>query len=507
MTQLFVGWQWSGMSTSKEFLLGHHLRSFRFCWRMICGWMLVLIGLNSLYAEDWPQFRGPNCTGVSPSTRRLPVEFSHKQNVVWSTDLGDGISSPIVAGGRVFTTAIVNSAEVDVVCHEAANGKEIWRQKVQLRQVPALAKPNSHASSTPATDGERVYVYVTTVGLLAFDVVDGTLVWKLPVQQPHYVFGWGAAGSPVVFDGMVFFNQDDDLNSFLLGIDANTGELRWRTDRSEMLTGYAVPVICEFEGRHDLVIAGTGMMKGYDPHSGQEIWSCASLLRNSMTTPVVHDGIIYFAQQSFGESDNVLSKALLQWKDTNQDGKLTKEEVPKAFWAKFDRGDANEDGFLVGGEIDAAFQSPDNMVGGGVIVQAIRGGGMGDVTKTHLLWNLTDSRAASDYSSPLMVDGRLFLVKRGGITNVVDRETGSSLRKRKRLGNIGQYYASPVFGDDKIYVIGENGFVIVLANQTKQKVLAKNDMGESCLATPAISDGRIYIRTRNKLFCIASPTP
>jgi len=132
---------------------------------------------------------------------------------------------------------------------------------------------------------------------------------------------------------------------------------------------------------------------------------------------------------------------------------------------------------------------------------------MGDVTKTHLLWNLTDSRAASDYSSPLMVDGRLFLVKRGGITNVVDRETGSSLRKRKRLGNIGQYYASPVFGDDKIYVIGENGFVIVLANQTKQKVLAKNDMGESCLATPAISDGRIYIRTRNKLFCIASPTP
>ena len=104
-----------------------------------------------------------------------------------------------------------------------------------------------------------------------------------------------------------------------------------------------------------------------------------------------------------------------------------------------------------------------------------------------------------------MVNGRLFLVKRGGITNVVDMETGESLRKRKRLGNIGQYYASPVFGDDKIYFTGENGFIVVLANQSQQKVLAKNDMGESCLATPAIADGRIYIRTRNKLFCVAKP--
>lgn len=467
---------------------------------MLC---FVIVWPFSLCAEDWPQFRGPNCTGVSRSSESLPAEFSFKQNVVWSTELGDGISSPIVSAGRVFTTAMIESTRLALICHDAWKGEELWRQEVPIDGVPALANPNSYASSTPATDGERVYIYVTTVGLLAFDGVDGTEIWRLPVQVAHHIFGWGAAGSPIVYDGIVFFNQDDDLNSFLIGVDAESGELLWRTERPEMLAGYAVPVICELDGRYDLVVAGTGHMKGYDPQTGEEIWTCNSLLRNSMTTPVVHDGIIYFAQQSFGESDNVLSKALLQWKDTDQDGKLTKEEVPEAFWKKFDHGDADDDGFLVGEEIDRAFQSPTNMVGGGFIIQAIRGGGNGDVTKTHLLWNMEDTRAASDYSSPLMVDGRLFLVKRGGITNVVDTVTGESLRRRKRLGNIGQYYASPIFGDGKIYVSGENGFVVVLANQSKQKVLAKNDMGESCLATPAIADGKIYIRTRNKLFCVA----
>jgi outer membrane protein assembly factor BamB len=472
---------------------------------VICAWGLTILGPAAVQAEDWPQFRGPNCTGVSRSTDPLPAEFSFTQNVVWSTELGDGISSPIVAGGRVFSTAMAESDRLDVICHDAATGEQLWRNEVPIEEPPAIAGPNSYASSTPATDGERVYVYVTTVGLLAFDAADGKRLWQLPVEQPRHIFGWGAGGSPIAFDGMVFFNQDDDLNSFLIGVDAKTGELRWRTDRPEMLAGYAVPVICEFDGRHDLVVAGTGRMKGYNPHTGQEIWTCNSLLRNAMTTPVVHDGVIYFAQQSFGESDNVLSKALLQWKDTDQDGKLTREEVPEPFWKKFDRGDANGDGYLVDGEIDAAFQSPTNMVGGGFIIQAIRGGGIGDVTETHLLWSLDDNRGASDYSSPLMVNGRLFLVKRGGITNVVDMETGESLRKQKRLGNIGQYYASPVFGDDKIYFTGENGFIVVLANQSQQKVLAKNDMGESCLATPAIADGRIYIRTRNKLFCVAKP--
>jgi outer membrane protein assembly factor BamB len=141
------------------------------------------------------------------------------------------------------------------------------------------------------------------------------------------------------------------------------------------------------------------------------------------------------------------------------------------------------------------------MVGGGSIIQAIRGGGSGDVTRTHLLWNLT-SRAPSNLSSPLVFGKQLFLVKRGGLASSFDVNTGMSQWETKRIGNLGEYYSSPIAGDGKIYVTGENGFVVVMAPGPEFKVLAKNDVGGTCIATPAIANGRIFVRTREKLFCI-----
>lgn len=186
-------------------------------------------------------------------------------------------------------------------------------------------------------------------------------------------------------------NLDDDLNPYLIAFDKTTGDVRWRSPRPEMLGGYATPVFCEVDGRTDLVVAGTGKLKGYDPENGEERWSCNSLLRTIMTTPAVHKDKIYVSVQSYGDTQRVLKYALLQWSDTNQDGKLAREEVNEAFWDKFDKGDSDEDGFLVDDEIDQAFQSPDNMVGGGNIIQAIRGGGEGDVTSTHMVWNLSNT--------------------------------------------------------------------------------------------------------------------
>ena len=196
---------------------------------------------------------------------------------------------------------------------------------------------------------------------------------------------WGAASSPIVYKDLVVYNQDDDLDPTLFAFDKHTGKLRWKTKRPDMLAGYALPVICTAGGRTDIVIAGTGKMKGYDPKDGKELWTCNTLLRTIMTTPVVHDDVIYMSVQSYGDADRLLKLALLEWKDTNKDGKLSKDEIPKEFWDKFDKGDKNHDGFLEGDEIDAAFQSPNNMCGGCNIIQAIKGGGTGDVTKTHLL--------------------------------------------------------------------------------------------------------------------------
>ena len=452
-------------------------------------------------AEDWPQFRGPNATGIS-SSKNLPVKFSATEKVLWSAELGPGIACPIVVSGRVFATTMSDNQKFAVVCLNAATGHENWRREFDTGPLPAIMSPNTQASSTPVADDQRVYVYFSTLGLMALDASSGELLWKHPIPQPTYLLGWGAAHSPIIYENMVLFNQDDDLAPFLLAVDKYTGKQVWKTPRPEMLAGYAVPVICRAGGQEDIVIAGSGKLKGYNPETGKQRWTCNTLLRTIMTTPAVKDDLIYVSLQSYGDTDRVLKYALLQWKDTNQDGRLAKSELDKAFWGKFDKGDANQDGFLVDDEIDVAFQAPSNMVGGGNIVQAIRGGGQGDVTKTHVAWHI-DNKAPSNISSPLVSDGRVFLVKKGGISASFAAATGDTVWEKKRLRNFGNYYASPIAGDGKIYVTGENGFLVVLKDGPKLEVLAKNDMGESCIATPAIADGRLFVRTLNKLICIS----
>ena len=464
--------------------------------------LAVLASTTFASAEDWPQFRGPNCSGVSTESRNLPVTFSHTEKVKWSAELGDGVSCPVISDGRLFVTGMTGKEQFAVFGFDAATGKELWKQEFNTGPIPA-AHPQNIAASTPATDGERVYVHFSTLGLLGFDATNGQLLWKHSIPIGQYLLTWGSANSPIVYEDLVIFGRDDDLAAVLLAVDKHTGDLRWKTERPEMLGGYAVPVICTAGGRTDVVVAGSGKMKGYDPRTGAELWSCNSLLRTVMTTPVVKDDHVYITVQSYGDTDRVLKYALLQWKDTNQDGKLEKTEVGESFEAKFDFGDKDKDGFLVDEEIDAAFQSPANMAGGGNIIQKIRGGGKGDVTKTHLEWNL-DHKAPSNMASPLLYDGRLFVVKKGGISAAFDEKTGETVWMKKRIRNFGDYYASPVAGDGKIYVTGENGTIVVLAKGPKPKILATNDMGgESCVATPAIADNRLYVRTNKKIYCIS----
>ena len=472
-------------------------------YQAVCLFVSCSFLASGLCAEEWPQFRGVNASGVSEKSTNLPIKFSHEEKVLWSAMLGEGIACPVISNGRVCATALNNQNQFEVFCFDSSRGNELWRRTFDTGELPPIMTPNVHASSTPACDGERVYVYFSTLGLIALDLESGKVVWKHPIQLPEYLMKWGAAHSPIVYEDLVIFNQDDDRDPFLLALDKRTGDVRWKVSRPEMLGGYSVPVICKANGREDLVVAGTGKLKGYNPISGEEIWTCNTLLRTIMTTPTVVDDLIYIGIQSYGDTDRVLKYALLQWKDTNQDGRLDKTEIDEGFWTKFDSGDKNKDGFLVGDEIDAAFQSSSNMVGGGNTIQAVRGGGVGDVTKTHLLWNL-DHKAPSNIASPLVVNGRVFVVKKGGISACFDSKSGETVWMKKRIRNLGNYYASPIAGDGKIYVMGENGFLVVLEQGDKVKVLARNDMGESCIATPAIADGRIYVRTLTKLYCFSN---
>jgi outer membrane protein assembly factor BamB len=409
-------------------------------------------------------------------------------------------------GGRVFTTAMVEEQKCAVIALDAAGGRELWRQTFATGPLPRITPPNSHASSTPAADAERVYVYFSTVGLLAFDAATGQERWRYAMPKPAYLMDWGAAASPIVHDGLVIFCMDDDLSPFVVAVDGKSGKERWKMSRKEMLAGYATPVLCTANGRTDLVIAGSGKLKGYDPATGAERWTCNTLVRTIMTSPVVQDDVIYIAVQSYGDATRTLKHALLEWLDTNQDGKLERAETPKEFHERFDLSDSNKNKTIDQEEIDTAFQSPNNMVGGGNIIQAIRGGGSGDVTKTHLLWNL-DPKTPSNLSSPLLYNGRVYLVKSGGLSSCYDAKDGKTLWERSRIGNFGDYFASPVAAGGKVFMAGRNGFIVVLEDGRELKVLGKNDIGEEIIATPAISDGRLLVRTRENVICVSNEPP
>jgi len=464
------------------------------------GILLWVLAEHPCGAEDWPQFRGPNASGVSTAAHPLPSQFSSTENVIWSVASGDGISSPIVSRERVYLTSFEGDDTFRLRCFDADSGKQRWHTDWKAEDLPEIHRVNSHASATPATDGERIYVYFSTLGLAAVDL-HGKKVWHRPLPRPEYIMGWGAAASPIVLGRRVIFNSDDDLDPFLVAVDAKNGGVLWRTARPDMLGGYAVPVVCRGARGEELVVAGTGKLQGFDPESGEERWTCNSLLRTILTTPVAAGDTVYVAVQSHGRPDRVLKVALLQHRDPNQDGKLEKSDVPERFWGRFDRGDANKDGFLEGEEIDRAFQSANNMVGGGEVIQAVRVGGSGDVTATHSRWKLED-KTPSNLSSPLFSNGRLFMVRRGGISSCYDAATGERIWFKKRIQNESEYFASPIAGDGKIFVAAENGTVVVLADAPELRVLATNDMGAGCYATPAIAGGRLFIRTSEKLYCV-----
>jgi outer membrane protein assembly factor BamB len=268
----------------------------------------------------------------------------------------------------------------------------------------------------------------------------------------------------------------------------------------------------------EIVVAGTGMLIGYDPKTGKRLWHAKTLLRNIKTTPVVDGKTIYVSLQSGGIANQWIA-SVDRAKTGNSDGKLTKAEmqdfvgktkIPKAFYKRtFDRGDLNKDGFLEGEELDRAFLPPGNFAGARYdakdpadeYILAVNAGGRGDVTKTHLLWK-HKTKHTDHIVSPFVRDGRMLLVKCGGITTLFETAHGKPLRGPKRIPNTSNYFASPIYGDGKIYVAGDNGFIVVLKDSPDYEVLAKNDMGGPIIGTPAISDGRLVVRTRTMLICI-----
>jgi outer membrane protein assembly factor BamB len=393
------------------------------------------------------------------------------------------------------------SKQLMVACLDRHDGRVMWQDAPAADAIEPVHEVSSPASATPVTDGRHVYVFFGSIGLLCYDY-QGNERWRVPLGPFGYMFDWGEAASPVLCGDAVIQNCDNDDESFLISVNKRTGTINWRTERPLATVSYATPTVWKSTAGTRLAVAGSGALTFYDPANGSEIAQVTGLPRIVNPTPIVADGLLYVMAYSRGEPSRDTAEVLMTFKDKNKDGMLSKDELPESMSSKFARGDTDKDGQLTREELKGVFKWAQSNPGGGEILMAIRPGGTGDITDSHVVWQYR--RSIPYVPSPLIVHDRIYIAKDGGIATCVDAKTGEPLWGPTRLDAQGSYYASPVYGDGKIYFISERGVVTVVADAPEFTKLAQNDLGSGCKATPAIVGDLLYVRTDETLYCFTS---
>jgi outer membrane protein assembly factor BamB len=446
-------------------------------------------------AEDWPQFRGTAGTGVS-SSKNLPFHFGPEKNVLWQTPLPPGHSSPVLMGNSIFLTAFEDKKLLTFRL-DRASGRILWRREAPRDRFEPYQPTNTPASPTPVTDGNRVYVFFGDFGLLAYDL-DGTEVWHLPLGPFNNVNGHGS--SPILAGNKLVLICDQDIGSYLIAVEKQTGKPLWKTDRPEVARGYATPGVFQPKnGPAELIVPGAFQLISYDVESGRKLWWVTGMAWQLKSVPLFLGDMIYVnGWETGGDTDyppTILSfEEMLKERDANGDGKLSKSEIAPDVSFSPDE-DLDHDGLLDARDWD--FRRTRRMAQNSLV--AVRHGGQGDVTATHVVWRYR--KALPNVPSPLLYENVLYLVKDGGIVTTLNPKTGEVL-KQARLPNAAErYWVSPVAGDGKVYIASEGGKVSVLKAAGQWEVLALNELADECFATPAIADGRIYFRTRTRLYC------
>jgi outer membrane protein assembly factor BamB len=467
--------------------------------------VLLSLGMGQLTttarAGNWTQFRGENAAGLAVASAKLPVEIGPNQSVVWKVPLPPGHASPVVFGTHIFLNA-VRDQKLLVLCLDRGDGKQVWETEVPHDRLEEIHQIGSHSQCTPAVDGERVVSFFGSAGLFCHSARNGKLLWKQLMGPFKNTFGAGS--SPLIVEDRVILCQDHDTDSFLTAIDKRTGREIWRTDRSEFPRNYSTPVIWTGAGKKQIVVAATLRVVGYDFETGKELWTVRGIARAVSATPVIGgDNTLYVAGWAAGGDEGGLKievptfDEVVAELDKNKNGTLEEEELPDGgpIRMRFPQVDRDKTGGITREEYEyfrKLFQTGRN------VVVAIKPGGQGEITDTHVLW--TYARHVPFCASPVAVGDDLFWVKDGGIVACVDARSGKP-RKQGRLEANGEYYSSPVAGDGKIYLLSEEGKLTVISATGEWQVLHTADFAENVYATPAIVDGHIYLRTTGHLYC------
>ena len=404
-------------------------------------------------AENWPGWRGPSGDGVSAG-EGIPTKWSSTENIAWKIAVpGEGHSSPIVWGDKVFlTSSLTEKNKRILLCIDRLSGQTVWQRDVVQSPPETIHRLNSRASGTPATDGKQVYVtfmraegdkvIAPNVGserlitpgkiiVAAYDL-DGNEKWKTNVGD--FVSAHGFNTCPVLFEDLVILNGDHDGNAYLVALDRQSGRQRWRTRRENKTRSYVTPIIREIDGITQMILSGSLCIASYDPRNGKRHWIVDGPTEQFVAS-MVYDGKYVFATGGYPERHTL----------------------------------------------------------------AIRPGGKGNVTDTHIAWRTT--RGAAYVPSPIISGRYLLMVADSGIASCFEARTG----KRHWMERLpGGHSPSPVSADGLVYFVSDRGVTTIIRPSETFAVIAKNELGEPVSASPAISQGQIFLRTHQHLYCIGS---
>jgi len=410
--------------------------------------VVILLLATVSYAENWPQWRGPNLNGLS-GEKNLPSRWSPEEKNEWKLPLPSWSgSTPIIWRDLIFLN-VADGDSLSLWCVNRRKGDVLWKSPLGVGNVK-MRKQNM-SSPSPVTDGKSVFAMTGTGILKGFDF-SGKELWARDIQKDYGPFGlnWGYASSPLLVDDslyvQVLHGMKTDAASYVMRIDKKTGKTLWKVERAtsairESPDAYTTPGLLRYGKSVEIVITGGDCVTGHDPATGAELWRANGLNPDNdpfyriIASPVIFNDIIYAPTRV---------RPLL----------------------------------------------------------ALKAGGRGDISSSHLLWSTVNG---PDVPTPV-TDGKYFyVVNDRGIMWCLDAKTGQEIYGQQRI-KPGTYSASPVLADDKLYITNEDGLTTVVKAGPKFEVIAENALNDYCLSSPAISDGQIFIRTGGQLFCIVNAT-
>jgi outer membrane protein assembly factor BamB len=409
---------------------------------------------NQVKADDWRQFRGPSSNGVVQNMK-LPEEWGTESNIKWKVAVpGEGWSAPIVVGQKVFVTTAVSSGQKNkdsehnwkVICLEAATGKTLW-SKEAIKSRPRLGthRDNTYASETPVTDGEHIVVYFGMMGLFCYDL-EGKELWEKDLGNFPMQNEWGTSSSPIIHDGLLFLQIDNEQKSFLVAFDVATGEEKWRKDREEA-SNWGSPIVWTNATRTELITAGR-TIRSYNPADGALLWQASLNAGGVSSTPSGNNELLFVGNQG--------------------------------------RQGAGMMAIRAGAKGDISLKD-------------------GETTNSSILWSTKEF--GPQRASPIVIDGQVFLPSgRDGQLSCIDAKTGSKLYQT-RLPDAGAFWASPWSYKGLVYCPDEKGNTFVLKPGAKLDVVRVNKLPEQDArywATSGASDGTLFIRSTNTVYAVSA---